>query len=129
ALIALAMRRSSPGLRYGLWQIAAIKLLVMPLWGVAIALPALSSPDAGIRPEAGPPVRWASQFGARPADRARSLERGATAGGTPREADEDRPWIAGIEWPAWLFLGWGLVVAGQVAAIARQRRRLERLLG
>ncbi len=128
ALVALAMRRSSPGLRYGLWQIAAIKLLVMPLWGVAIALPALSRRDSGARPESWPTARSAGQIGARPADRARSLDGGATPAGVSREAGDDRPWIARIEWPAWLFLGWGLVVAGQVAAIVHQRRRLERLL-
>jgi hypothetical protein len=128
ALVALGMTRSSPGLRYGLWQIAAIKLLVMPLWGVAIALPALPGRDVGAGPAARPPARPAGELGGRPADRARSLGGGATADGPARGAGGDRPGIARIKWPAWLFLGWGLIVAGQAATIARQRRRLERLL-
>jgi hypothetical protein len=33
------LRRASPGVRYWLWQIVAIKLLVMPLWTLAIPLP------------------------------------------------------------------------------------------
>jgi len=31
-LVAILLHRSSPALRYWLWQIAAIKLLIMPLW-------------------------------------------------------------------------------------------------
>jgi Zn-dependent protease with chaperone function len=128
AMIALAMRRSSPALRYGLWQVAAIKLLVMPLWGIAIALPDLPRRAAGLHSEAGPHARPSHEPGARLGDRARSLGGSAAAGGRPLETEADRPRIARIEWPAWLLVGWGLVVAGQVAANARQRNRLERLL-
>ncbi len=73
-------------------------------------------------------VRPADRPGARAAERADALKGGATGGDPSRGAGGDRSGIASIEWPAWLFLAWGLVVAGQVAAIARQRDRLERLL-
>ena len=33
------LRRANPAVRYWLWQIVAIKLLVMPLWTVSVALP------------------------------------------------------------------------------------------
>ena len=49
ALVALGMRRSSPSLRYWLWQIAAIKLLVMPLWSVSILLPATPPRETAAR--------------------------------------------------------------------------------
>ena len=59
ALAALGLRRSSPSLRYWLWQIAAIKLLVMPLWGVSIPLPTTPRGDAGASPGASPTARSA----------------------------------------------------------------------
>ncbi len=38
-LIAWLLRRSSPVVRYWLWQIVAVKLLLMPFWTFAIPLP------------------------------------------------------------------------------------------
>ena len=38
-LIAWLLRRSSPVVRYWLWQIVAIKLLLMPFWTFAVPLP------------------------------------------------------------------------------------------
>jgi hypothetical protein len=128
ALVALGMRRSSPGLRYGLWQVAAIKLLLMPLWGVAIALPAHPRREPGERPRVPPAARSAGTIGAGPEDRVGGPGPAASAAGPPGESAGDPPWFARIDRPAWLLGGWGLAVAVQVAAIARQRRRLERLL-
>ncbi len=39
ALIAWCLRRSSPVVRYWLWQIVAIKLLLMPFWTFWVPLP------------------------------------------------------------------------------------------
>ncbi len=39
ALIARLLRRASPVVRYWLWQIVAIKLLLMPFWTLAIPMP------------------------------------------------------------------------------------------
>src|SRR5262249_45250895 len=36
---ALALRRSSPALRFWVWQILALKLLLMPFWTCAVAVP------------------------------------------------------------------------------------------
>ena len=55
-------------------------------------------------------------------------DRDAAADGLPHEGQASGPWIARVEWQAWLLLGWGLAVVGQIAAIAHQRSRLERLL-
>src|SRR5438105_6302816 len=40
-IAAVFLRRSSPTVRYWVWQILAIKLLLMPFWTYAIPLPAL----------------------------------------------------------------------------------------
>ncbi len=128
ALVALGMRRSPPSLRYWLWQIAAIKLLVMPLWGVSILLPAPSDRDAGASSTATPPARSDGEIGSRPEDWRRALDQDATVDGRPSMAR--RGWLGTlpVDWHAWVLLGWGLAIAGQVAAIAHQRELLRRLL-
>jgi beta-lactamase regulating signal transducer with metallopeptidase domain len=125
AMVAMALRRSSPGLRCWLWRIAAIKLLAMPLWVVTIAIE--PSPRRDARSEAVSPARSGVEA-ALPADRLRALDDKAV-GRLPREAGAAWSWIARVDWQAWLLMGWGLAVAWQVAAIARQRNLLERLLG
>ena len=62
-LIAWLLRRSSPVVRYWLWQIVAIKLLLMPFWTFAIPLPswAESRPpeqSAAFQPAASPATTW-----------------------------------------------------------------------
>ena len=79
-------------------------------------------------PEAWPPARSGGEIGSRPADRRPRARPGRGGRRPPRTRAASRPWIAPIDWQAWLFLGWGLAVVGQVAAIAHQRNRLERLL-
>jgi hypothetical protein len=127
AAIALALQRSSPSLRYWIWQIAAIKLLLMPLWSLSIDLPARHPHEAGARSEAGLPERSGVAISARPLDGRLAFDEDATTPGRRRAAGEGWLGILALNWQAWLFLGWGLAVAGQVAAIARQRGRLERL--
>jgi hypothetical protein len=124
ALVALGLRRSSPSLRYWLWQIAAIKILVMPLWGVSILLPATPRRDTGARSESSL-ARSGGEIGARPADWPRVLDRAETAGGLLREARAGGAWVAHVDWQGWLLMGWGLAVAGQVAAIAHQGSLLD----
>jgi hypothetical protein len=41
ALVALRLKRASPGVRYWLWQVVALKLLIVPFWTVLIPPPAL----------------------------------------------------------------------------------------
>jgi hypothetical protein len=129
AVVALGLRRSSPGLRYWLWQIAAIKLLVMPLWGVGILLPAPARRDHGGGRESWPPARSQGEIGLRPEHGRWALDQDATAGGRPHEEQAGGLSIARVDWQAWLLMGWALAVAGQVAAIGHQRRLLQRLLG
>ncbi|MCX7424847.1 MAG: M56 family metallopeptidase [Planctomycetia bacterium] len=128
ALIAWSLRRSSPVVRYWLWQIVAIKLLLMPFWSLAAPLPSwtTSSPvsplatsrrsevprdDSGRMPLQGPP-QWAGDAGVE-----------TPLAGTPiREA------LATISWRAWLFSAWFAVVFWQFLRLPRQRSRLTRLL-
>jgi beta-lactamase regulating signal transducer with metallopeptidase domain len=128
ALVAAGLRRASPGLRYGLWQVAAIKLLLMPLWTVAILLPALPRPHPDPPADVKPTARPVAQ----------SIDRlvvGLSTIGHEQSADgiSSRPWsgwawIRSVDWTAWLMLGWGMGLSVQVAAIFRQRGRLNRLL-
>jgi hypothetical protein len=128
ALVALGMRRSSPSLRYWFWQIAAIKLLLMPLWSVSILLPATPPLWTGARMDSWPAARPGSEIGLTPEDRRLARDQDAAADGLPHEGQASGPWIARVEWQAWVFLVWGLAVMSQIAAIAHQRSRLERLL-
>jgi beta-lactamase regulating signal transducer with metallopeptidase domain len=128
ALVAWGMRRSSPSVRYWIWQIAAIKLLVMPLWGVSILLPATPDRDISTSSDSRPTARYGGEIGSRPDDWRRALDHDATPNGLPRKPQERQSWSDRTDWRAWLLLGWALVVAGQVIAIAHQRQLLERLL-
>lgn len=128
AIVAHSLRRSSPALRYWLWQIAAIKLLAMPLCCVPIALPALPHRHADDPTGERPTGRVGVEIDALRTERAWMLAPGATADGpTPGTHGGWAPSVP-VDWRGWLFLGWGLIVAGQVAAIARQRTLLTRLL-
>ena len=44
ALVSWCLRRSSPVVRYWLWQIVALKLLLMPFWTFAVPWPAWTAP-------------------------------------------------------------------------------------
>jgi hypothetical protein len=123
----LLLRRSAPGVRYWLWQIVALKLLLMPFWTVAVPLPALSRPDP-------PRVAPAKPTGGGRLDLDRltfAVRRpgpGAENGDTLPATASGRSWLIRVDWKSWLLLGWLLAVTGQVAGIVRQRGKLARLL-
>jgi beta-lactamase regulating signal transducer with metallopeptidase domain len=127
-LIAWLLRRSSPVVRYWLWQIVAIKLLLMPFWTFAIPLPSWA--------ESKPPERLTSlQPSENLHDNAYKpplpppLPSGTTpdVAGTPHAAPFWEP-LAAIGWQAWLLLGWCVVVLWQIVRLLGQRLRLARLL-
>ncbi len=128
ALVALGMRRSSPSLRYWFWQIAAIKLLVMPLWSVSILLPATPPRRTSASVDSWPVARSGGQIGLRSEDRRLARDQDVAADGLPHERQASGPWIARVEWQTWLFLGWGFAVVNQTVAIGYQLCRLKRLL-
>jgi len=128
-LVTLALRRSSPTVRYWLWQIVAIKLLVMPLWTLAVPMPlgGMGAEPNRVAPAGPIHADSASADGAtRPAW---SGPNGAAEDdGAPRR-ESSFPWLSRITWRSWLFLGWAAVVGLAVARLFHERRGLARLLG
>ena len=129
AMIAILLRRSSPVVRYWLWQIVAIKLLLRPFWSVAIPMPSffetehetetitLNEPAIPVIPvddfppeetDAGPAVNLITD--ALPA-----------ASVTP-------PWYLNITWQSWLLWAWMIVVLVQIIRVVWLRIRLAGLL-
>jgi len=115
AFVAYLLRRSSPAARYWLWQIVAIKLLMLPFWTWSVPLPWLAAEPA--RPILVAPAT------VEPIDIA---PRQVTASAP---SDRQPAWtLDQIGWRAWLLLGWAAVVAAQVVRLAVQHHRLSRLL-
>jgi beta-lactamase regulating signal transducer with metallopeptidase domain len=123
AAAAFALRRSSPAVRYWLWQIVAIKLLILPLWSWSLALPWLPVGEMELAP------------------RATSIERvamtpvgesipAAAPTTVPAATRVDRPnsHLADLTWRGWLFAAWGVLVLAQVGRLGAQRVRLSSLL-
>ena len=122
ALVAVFLRRSSPGLRYWLWQIVAIKVLLMPFWTTAVPMPLLS-PDGGSQQEA---LGDEAELAALPADGSRGFAEIDSTGIPQRtEPSASRPLgatIREVSWQSWLLVGWLLVVVAQFAVLAWQAR-------
>ena len=135
AAVAWLLRHSSPAVRYWLWQIVAIKILLAPAWTLAVPVGWLPQRDA-------PQPAAATAPAADPTGVPRDLvepERADPATIAP-ETDVARLAIAGtpriptaalrpaLSWQAWLMLGWAAVVGIQLVVLAGQRARLARLL-
>jgi beta-lactamase regulating signal transducer with metallopeptidase domain len=122
------LRRSSPSLRYWIWQIVALKLLLMPLWTFAVPVPswaksrpATPSPTTLLtstyenettRPELPKPARQSSR----------------SAFDADTQAAFFRDALHSATWQAWLFAAWLAVLAWQVVRLVVQRQRLAALL-
>jgi beta-lactamase regulating signal transducer with metallopeptidase domain len=123
--------RSTPTVRYWLWQLVAIKLLVMPFW--TWSLPQLWP---------GGSVAQSSSSAQRSA--ARELGNSVTVTPTPPPAGVDLPAAGAVRraseaaarqqpapqltWQAWLLVAWAAVVLAQVGLLIAQRLRLRRFL-
>jgi beta-lactamase regulating signal transducer with metallopeptidase domain len=128
----LFLRRSSPAVRYWLWQIVAIKLLVMPFWTYAIPLLQVdaAAPDLGEVGLSGPgeladlepPIQ-----SVRPPASVPSVAI-VTKSADPHDLPQATSPIIPITWLGWLLALWVTVIAAQWVRILRQHRRLSRLL-
>ena len=128
ALIAWCLRRSSPAVRYWLWQIVAIKLLLMPFW--TLAIPVLSWPEST-------PLSQSTEYKA-PLDRNQDMERSkiinpmplTDGGSTQTVSHAESRWknFTAITWQTWLLLIWFAIVLWQVVRLLWQRLRLAKLL-
>ena len=112
--IAYAVRSSSPAVRFWLWQIVAIKLLLMPFWIWWVPLPWLSAPVQNI--VALPAVDLDSSV---PVDVQAAQRPSRAAAGSQ---------LSDLRWQSWLLIAWAAVVLAQFARLAVQWRRLARLL-
>ncbi len=125
AVVAWIIRRSSPSLRSWLWQIAAIKLLIMPLWGASMVSPMASKGDPGQLSEELPTGQSGLNLAGREGD-PNQVTRMAEFGANPNQPAKPR--FEPVDWRVWPMVGWTCLVSVQVAAIFGQRRRLIRLL-
>ena len=124
ALIAWFLRRSSPVVRYWLWQIVAIKLLLMPFWSFAVPLPSW----AASKPVSPPAISQQSgvlgeDSGPIPLQRPLPMARDA-GGEVPLPGTPFREALATISWRVWLLLAWSAVVVWHFLRLLRQRLRL-----
>jgi beta-lactamase regulating signal transducer with metallopeptidase domain len=127
-LVAWLLRHSSPAVRYWLWQIVAIKLLLMPFWTLYVPLPAWA--------ESKPLERSATARGAagsvNNSDRlALAYSTGLAEGPGGKATLHTRSLgelFAAVTWQAWLLATWFAAVLWQLVRILSQRMRLARLL-
>jgi beta-lactamase regulating signal transducer with metallopeptidase domain len=125
ALVCVGLQRAAPAVRYWLWQVVALKLLLMPFWTVALPLPPW--PGSADHPApavgTGPP---ATPIDGRPISTSvpTAHDGAVSAPSVPRA----RAWLGAVSWPAWLLLAWLVGVAAQVGGLICQRWRLARLL-
>ncbi len=115
AVFASLLRRSSPAVRYWLWQILAIKLLLMPFWTVAVPLPSL---DGYVEP-ADPAVISANEGPGPPGvELLNPLPAGSddAQAGAARQTTSAGP-LTEITWQAWLLASWAVIVLWQFLRI------------
>ncbi len=127
-LIAWLLRRSSPVVRYWLWQIVAIKLLLMPFWTFAIPLPSWAENKP---PERSVSVRSPENLASKAYKPAFPTPLPSTKTSNAAAAPHATPFwepLAAIGWQAWLLLLWCVVVLWQIVRLLGQRLRLARLL-
>jgi bla regulator protein blaR1 len=127
-LIAWLLRRSSPVVRYWLWQIVAIKLLLMPFWTFAIPLPSWAE-SKPIEQAASlqPPPGWDKNLYKSDLPKTPPSANTPDATATPDTAPFWEP-LAAIGWQGWLLSVWCVVVFWQILRLFGQRLRLDRLL-
>ena len=127
-LIAWLLRRSSPVVRYWLWQIVAVKLLLMPFWTFAIPFPSwVQSRPPELPASFQPPQNLGNDAykPGFPTPLPSTETPGAVA--APHAAPFREP-LAAIGWQAWLLLVWLVVVLWQIVRLLGQHLRLARLL-
>jgi len=129
AAIAILLRRSSPVVRYWLWQIVAIKLLLMPFWTLAISMPSFFDIESDTEPialnESVLPLIPDDASQPRETDAVPALNLIADAlPATPVTP----PWYRVITWQSWLLSTWMVIVLTQIIRVVWLRIRLGQML-
>ncbi len=119
AVIAYALRAASPVVRYWLWQIVAIKLVLTFMGSWSLSLAWLPAPGATVDDTSPALVELV-------VDPLAEMPSGALA--NPRGARRPDWRLGDMGWQSWLLLGWGAAITWQLAQIVVQRYRLSRLL-
>jgi beta-lactamase regulating signal transducer with metallopeptidase domain len=128
-LVAWLLRRASPVVRYWLWQIVAIKLLLMPFWTWAIPLPIWAESRAIDLVARDRPAVNPIENLPRPAVRHDAPASDVSDANAAPAASPFSEALAEIGWQAWLLAAWGIAVLGLLLRLVQQRLRLARLLG
>jgi beta-lactamase regulating signal transducer with metallopeptidase domain len=128
AVIALLLRRSSPAARYWLWQIVAVKLVLMPFWTWSVPLPSwsknivtrpvfLTDPSPSkLLSQQDPPTQFENNLPAIPPDLDQSA--GVRSRSSPRY----------LGWQTCLMSAWLAIIIFQLIRLLWQRIHLRRLL-
>lgn len=121
------LRRQAPAVRYWIWQIVLLKLLVMPVWVLAIRvawLPAEQAPllDRPPQIQTEPLVPILPEPNTTPADAVVERTSASVAVADPV------PTFPSLTWQAWILIGWLVMLLLQLLRLAAQGRRLSRLL-
>ncbi len=125
ALAALLLKRASPTVRFWLWQIMAIKLLLMPFWLVDIPLPArFASEQLPQQSAATIPIKTQIPT---PTNSSTPTDPPPLAVSQPPPATTPTSW-QNPPWQTWLLAVWLTVAVYQVARLFAQRQSLRRLL-
>jgi beta-lactamase regulating signal transducer with metallopeptidase domain len=128
ALIAFSLRRSAPALRYWLWQIVAIKLLLMPFWIVWVPLPSFFRTPENRVARNTQADRTSGGVGEASPSPSAALPLGGPAVSTDAEPLPGRTLLGQITWASWMLLAWLIVVMWQLVRVLHQRLQLGRLL-
>lgn len=124
------LRKQGPALRYWVWQIVLLKLFLMPLWTYAIPVAWLPAPPRLPAEDPVSPILIPEMSPRRPIE---IVEPGdapppATLSAETAPPQPSAPPSPRLSASAWLLVGWGAVVALQIARLVAQRARLARLL-
>jgi beta-lactamase regulating signal transducer with metallopeptidase domain len=127
ALVAWLLSRASPAVRYWLWQIVAIKLLLMPFWTFYIPLPTWVENRLPSRPAA---IQSTASLAGESIPSAFQDPLPSNGPGTATAPHALSFWerCAAITWQAWLLAAWSAVVFWQLVRLLHQRVRLAHLL-
>lgn len=131
AVVCLLLRRSSPAIRYWCWQILALKLLLMPLWTLAIPLPHFldsgpATSASSLLPVAIESPKASDNFPGSKTNGAQAQETKPPA--LPAADTSSFNFLRQVTWRTWLVLVWLGGICWQMGRLMMQRRRLGRLL-
>ena len=127
AVLIKLLLRHSPEWRYWIWQIVAVKLLLMPFWTFAITIPGW-----GDTTDATDPTPLVTVHDERIPE---SISESTLGSSTPQISEpvapntvSERLSSSTLNWQAWLVLAWLGILGLQIFRLAYQRHSLTQLL-